>query len=130
METDFDATDQANDMFCQELVKKVPALAPLLKEHLEDEDGEVLPYMFLGNVAEWAEANAVTREVDVVQLLAALNQGLAEGKREVPNLIVVGFVEWLLQDTPLDPLLQGGLKAWRDFRTGVTENHPILRSGN
>ncbi|MHA3724079.1 hypothetical protein ACXR2T_09395 [Leucobacter sp. HY1910] len=71
----------------------------------------------------------MSRTDDVVRFLAVLNQGISESEAEVPNFIVVGFMEWLLADTPLDPLLQGGLKEWRDFHNGVTEKPPVLRSG-
>lgn len=130
METESYEDDRAEEAFCRELVKEIPTLAPLLKEHLEDELGELLPYIFLSNVARWAEANAVSREAEVVQLLAALNQGLAEGEREVPNLIAVGFGESISHKTPLLPLLQGDLKGWYEFDFGISENHPVLRSGN
>lgn len=122
--------DRFDEAFCREIVEKVPAIAPLLKVHLKDQDGELLSYLFMSAIAEWAEKNVEAGKTDVVILLGLLNQGLAEGKRDVPNLIVVGFVEWLLADTPLDPLLQGGLKDWHDFHKGVTESHPVLRSGH
>lgn len=122
------ADSQSYEVFCRELARRVPALAPILEGHLKDQD-ELLAYIFLSDAAEWAEENAVTRKSDVAQLLAVLNQGLAEGERNVPNLIVVGFVEWLLRDTPLKPLLQGDLKGWYEFQAGIAEEHPYLRRG-
>lgn len=130
MTTDFEVTEPANEKFCRELVEKIPALDPLLKEHLEDEFGELLPYIFLGNVADWAEAHVVSRKADVVQLLAALNQGLAEGESEVPNLIAVGFGESISHETSLLPFLQGDLKGWYEYDFGISDEHPRLRSGN
>ncbi|QIM16200.1 hypothetical protein G7067_06830 [Leucobacter insecticola] len=130
MENESHEDDQLDEEFCRNLVEKVPETAPLLEEHLKDQGGELLAYIFMSGVAEWAEKNAEAKTADVVQLLAVLNQGLAEGKRDVPNLIVVGFVEWLLRDTPLKSLLQGELKAWHDFHTGASESHPFLRRGD
>lgn len=49
--------DRFDEAFCREIVEKVPAIAPLLKEHLKDQDGELLSYLFMSAVAEWAEKN-------------------------------------------------------------------------
>ncbi|MFD5599041.1 hypothetical protein ACFWHR_03185 [Leucobacter sp. NPDC058333] len=127
---DFDATHEANKAFCRNLAVKFPALPPILKKNLEDEDGDLNTYLFASAVVEWAEANVVSRESDVMQLLAALNQGLAEGEREVPNFIAVGFGESISHETPLLPFLQGDLKGWYEYDVGISDEHPRLRSGN
>lgn len=119
----------SNSAFCRELVEKVPALEQVLEKHLESEGGELLSYMFLGAVARWAEASVSTRESDVKKLLDELNRGLAEGEREVPNLIAVGFGESISAETPLLPLLQGDLRRWYEFDAGITDEAPPLRGG-
>ena len=129
METEKTKNRQKDLDFCRELVDKVPALVPVLENHLESEDGELHTNIFLGAVARWAEENFVARESDVVQLLLELNRGLAEGEREVPNLIAVGFGESLSFESPLVPLLKGDLKRWYEFDAGISEEEPRLRRG-
>lgn len=122
-----DQNNQSDEDFCRELAVEVPAIAPVLTAHLESGGGELFSYIFLSDVVEWAEENAVTSEPDVLKLLAALNRGLAVGERHVPNLIAVGFAERFLPGTPLIPLLQGDLKGWYEFDQRITEKHPYLR---
>jgi hypothetical protein len=125
---DDDFTIPEDNEFCVALVKRVPALEPLMKKHLEEEEGEVLSYMFIADVAQWAEANAITNEESVRQIIAVLNDGLDRGEGDVPNLIVVGFVEAMYPDTPLFPLVTGSLKAWVDYGFGFSTDPPQLKS--
>ncbi|QIK62558.1 hypothetical protein G7068_04545 [Leucobacter viscericola] len=114
--------------FCIALVKAVPALAPLMKKHLEMEEGELLSYMFLSEVARWAEENALTNTEDVRLVIDALNEGLETGEGDVPNLIAVGFGESPGLKGAVIPLLTGELREWYDYDSGITSTPPRLRS--
>ncbi|QIK62565.1 hypothetical protein G7068_04580 [Leucobacter viscericola] len=116
-----------NKDFCVALVNAVPALGPLMQEHLEDEFGEILSYIFLANVARWAEANAIEHEEDVHQIISELNRGLNEGEGDIPNLVAAGFVEAMSRDTPLLTLVTGSLRAWVDYDFGFSSVQPHLR---
>ena len=37
------------------LVLEIPELRPMLDGHLRDNDGELLPHVFFGDVTRWAE---------------------------------------------------------------------------
>ncbi|GAA1325113.1 hypothetical protein ACFSWE_03525 [Leucobacter albus] len=129
MDSEYADIDRADEAYCRDLVKRVPALRPLLEEHLVDQGGELLGYIFLSDVARWAEANVVAEKAAVVVLINELNRGLAEGPLEVPNLIAVGFGESLSRETSLLPILQGDLRAWYEFDVGDSDHQPHLRSG-
>jgi hypothetical protein len=86
------------------LVERFGWLEPLLREHLADNFGEVLPHLFLGDVTrylvtrmihEWQanpdEAAAARNEVD--EMLDALEQEFMAGDEEVEDLIAVSFLE-------------------------------------
>ncbi|WP_425280679.1 DUF7674 family protein [Leucobacter insecticola] len=124
---DDSTTTREDNEFCATLVEAVPALASLWDEHMNDQFEEPLPYVFLADVAGWAEANVVEDEVSVRSILSVLNEGLDEGEGDVPNLIAVGFVEALPGATPLLPLASGSLKAWMDFQFGISSVQPLLR---
>jgi hypothetical protein len=97
--------------FCSALVSAVPALRPLLDEHLEDNFDEILPYVFLWDVALWAEKNVVADAESVKRLIAEMSRGLDHGEGDVPNLVAVGFLESLGGGTDLNPLLPPNLRA-------------------
>ncbi|QIK62561.1 hypothetical protein G7068_04560 [Leucobacter viscericola] len=120
------AIPEDND-FCVALVEEVPALASLMRKHLEDEFGKIESYVFMSDVARWAEANAAANPAIVTGLVDALNNGIDKGDGDVPNLVVVGFVESLPQPTPIYPLINGSLKGWVDFIFGISKVQPLLR---
>ena len=61
-----------------ELAYNVPELLPLLEEHLEDQDGEDLPHIFIADVERWVEARLVDEDGEsrpaVRKLLALLEK--------------------------------------------------------
>lgn len=113
--------------FCRAVVARVPSLRPVWEKHLDDEFGEVLPYVFLADVARWAELNVVTQRAAVREVLTALNEGLERKHGDVPNLIVAGFVEAVGSGSPLLPLIDGRLRLWVDYEFGLSDSPPTLK---
>jgi hypothetical protein len=79
------------------LFYRFKVLRPLLEEHLEDQDGGVLPHLLIADVERWAEteiakgdegARALVREV-----LDFLEDAYATQGSEVEELIAVSFLE-------------------------------------
>jgi len=72
---------------------------------------QILRYVFLWDVALWAEDDAVS-DVDAVRsLLGELTRGLENDSFERRNLVTVGFLETLVPNTDLIPLLTPILRA-------------------
>lgn len=81
--------------FTHELVSRIRELQPLLDEHLADQEGELLPYLFMGDVAEWLHEQSVTDPGRVDEVLAWLEEQYVAGDFDTRNLIDVGVVEML-----------------------------------
>lgn len=113
--------------FCLRIVAAVPSMVPLWEQHLDEEFGEPLPYIFLLQLARWAEEHAVARRRDVVALLRVLNRGLDRGRGDVPSLVLAGFVESMSTGSDLIPLVRGSLRPWVEYEFGVREVVPVLR---
>lgn len=77
------------------LVEAFPQLEPLLDEHLADQDGELLPYVFFGDVARWLDEHSRTEPTPVRALLEWLEVAFTKNDFDVRNLIDVGIVEML-----------------------------------
>src|SRR5262245_25349227 len=75
------------------LVWRFPDLLEPFGEHLADNDGEVLPHVFMADVERWAEGLVAARRELLDDLLAELDRALAGGREAVVNLIDVSFVE-------------------------------------
>jgi hypothetical protein len=91
------------------LVERFEALRPLLREHVADNFGEVLPHLFFGDLTRYV----VTRQIDaekasgelaaelereVAALLDELERVYVEGVDELEELIAVSFLENLPRD--------------------------------
>ncbi|QIK62560.1 hypothetical protein G7068_04555 [Leucobacter viscericola] len=127
MENNMSLTTSEDDNFCAVLAKTVPALVSLWNKYMNHPTDERLPYMFMADAAQWAEANALEHEEDVHRMISVLNEGLDEGEGDVPNLIAAGFVEAMSRDTPFLALVTGSLKAWVDYDFGFSSVQPQLR---
>lgn len=72
-------------------------LRPLLQEHLDDNDGEVLPHLFVADVERWAEGEATAegnaRQAAVQDVLAFLEDAYSTQGEEIEELISVSFLE-------------------------------------
>jgi hypothetical protein len=44
------------ETFVREIVERFPKLSPLLREHLHDNSGELLPHVFFGDLTRYAVA--------------------------------------------------------------------------
>lgn len=44
----------ASQSLVTRLVDEFPELAPIMEEHLEDQEGELLPYLLMADVAQWS----------------------------------------------------------------------------
>lgn len=81
--------------FIHALVDVVPELRPQLQQHLSDEEGELLPYVFLGDVAAWLHEQSQPDPQRVSELFAWLEERFDGGDFDTRNLIDVGLVEML-----------------------------------
>lgn len=84
--------------FVHDLVDGFPELDPVLKEHLKDNYGEVLPHLFLADVlrltiARLQSGASKTEDLVVGRLLTYLERSFREGDDERQELISTGFVE-------------------------------------
>lgn len=75
-------------------------LLPLLDEHLDDLEGEVLPHLLIADVERWAEAEVLAQRTGSGTQLAAVLDFIEEqfasmGDTEVGELISVSFLEHL-----------------------------------
>jgi hypothetical protein len=107
--------------FVCSLVWRFRGLQARFAEHLEDNEGEILPHPFMADVERWAESLLADRRDELAALLDALADGVERGDEAVRNLIDVSFVEELpypdqpnseirdLLPAPLRNLLRHGL---------------------
>jgi hypothetical protein len=89
------------ESFVRQLADLSPALAASLDEHINDNFGELLPHVFLGDVtrhlaeiahtASSADVLAVRRELK--SALETLELAYASGNEEVQELIAASFLE-------------------------------------
>lgn len=77
------------------LVAKFPTLEPVLREHLADNFGEVLPHLFFGDLTRYVVSEFVrTGGPGRVQpMLDELELAFSAGDDEVAELIAVSFLE-------------------------------------
>ena len=85
--------------FVGSLAYQFPALRPLLQVHLDDQDGEILPHLFMADLERWAEAQIQARDeashLLLEQVLAFLEMAYSTQGAEVEELIAVSFLEHL-----------------------------------
>ena len=103
-------------VFCEELVHKVPLLAGLLKEHLEDYD-ELLPHVFMSEVSRYVISHREGRK----QIGEFLDECFRDYGDDIQNLIAVSFVENLVSEDEFERALDGASadalrKEWQQQR--------------
>lgn len=85
--------------FVGALVYSFPALRQVLQEHLDDQEGEVLPHLFMADVERWLEREVMNRPKqaadEVARILAFLEDAFAAGDSEVNEVIAASFLEHL-----------------------------------
>ncbi len=84
--------------FLPRLADDVPVLEPLVREHLEDNEGELLPHLLLSDVRQWCVEHVSTDRATVQQVVDGLEAALASGDDAVENAVAVSFVEDLMAD--------------------------------
>lgn len=100
--------------FTHDLVEVVPELSSLLDEHLLDQEGELLPYVFMADVARWLHEQSARSPDRVEQALAWLEARFSSGGFDVRNLIDVGILEMLPglpEGEPILAMLPADLRA-------------------
>ena len=75
------------------LVDAFPALSPLMVEHRSDQGGELLPYLFLADVARWAQSSFPSDPYSVGEVVDWLEHEFAHAEAAEKDLIGLGFVE-------------------------------------
>jgi hypothetical protein len=79
--------------FVADLANIDPDLATMLDEHVRYHE-EVVPYVFMGDLARWAVARWQSRDLDQLdRLLFWLDGRFATADDEIQNLVAVGFLE-------------------------------------
>ena len=98
---------QDADAFSKHLAYQIPPFGPLLDEHLTDNYGEILPHVFMGDVARWFLQGATTSEASdwTRRLVELLDRALVDGSSDVRELVQASFIENLPTSRPSHPAL-------------------------
>ena len=82
----------SHDLVTQ-LVEQHPQLRTLLDEHLAEQEGELLPYLLLADVARWAQATYASDPGVVGEVVDWLEAEYVRAEGAEKDLIGLGFVE-------------------------------------
>lgn len=86
--------------FVRSVVEHVASLRPLLDEHLEDYEGELVAHAFFPDVALWADAKPL--DSPDLRLLLDLCERAYEGLDErLHNVLYLSFLDFLEPDSPV-----------------------------
>ena len=77
------------------LVDEFRELTPLLAEHLEDNDGEVLPHLLLADIVRWLVARVDSDQDICRSILRWLEHEYERGPEDVRGLVKVSGVEMI-----------------------------------
>ena len=83
----------ASQDLARRLAGDFPLLAPVMEEHLAGQEGELLPYLFMADVARWANANHADHPDLVGGVIDWLEREFQEAAAPEKDLIALGFVE-------------------------------------
>jgi hypothetical protein len=86
-------TNASNVAAIGALIYHHPKLSPLLVEHLEDNNGQVLPHLLMGDVMRWIVENLESDLQQCRSVLVWLDEAYESGNDEVRGLIVLSGVE-------------------------------------
>jgi hypothetical protein len=82
------------EQFVHQLEEQVPEARPVLAEHLEDQEGELLLHLLLADLLRLAVQRFHSDERDVAdRCLLLVDRALREGDEYVQNAVAVSFVE-------------------------------------
>ncbi len=80
--------------FVTDLVSSIPEAAPLVAEHLDDQEGELLLHLLVADFRRFLLDAWQRRDEDVLRRgLALLDVALTTGDEYVENAVAVSFVE-------------------------------------
>jgi hypothetical protein len=77
------------------LAWRFPELRERLDEHLDDNNGEVLPHVVMADYERWAESALASSDPQLSEFLDLLEDAYRSGGPEVEELISVSFLEHL-----------------------------------
>jgi hypothetical protein len=83
----------ASEDLVRRLVSAFPALEAVLAEHLADQEGELLPYLVMADIARWTQATNATNPELAGQVVDWLERQFATAEAAEKDLIGLGFVE-------------------------------------
>jgi hypothetical protein len=89
------------DAFVRDLLEAEPRLSPVYREHLADNQDELLLHILLGEVTQWLRDHG-----PVAPVMGVLERYFVEGDDYVQEAIAVSFVEGL---EPADVALRQAL---------------------
>lgn len=75
------------------LVASYPQLEPVMTEHLADQEGELLPYLVMADIARWTQATNADDPELVGEIVDWLEREFAAAEPAEKDLIGLGFVE-------------------------------------
>ena len=81
--------------FLGSLAWRYPALRGRLDEHLDDNEGEILPHVLMADYERWAEEALRSGDPLLTDFLNDLEAAYRTGGDEVEELISVSFLEHL-----------------------------------
>ncbi len=100
--------------FVTTLVREVPALQPILDQHIES-DGQLLPAVFFYDLATWAEQQPIDSD-DLRALLGRCEEAYSGDEDGVRNLLYLGFLGGMAYNSPVYEILGPSLsKDAQDF---------------
>lgn len=106
----------ATQALVHDLVRARPELRLLLDEHLEDNDGELLPHVFFGDVTRWLVGNAGDKPEAVRVVLDLLESAWSAQEESVHEVIALSFLDDLGPDEAaalqLGPRLEAAAARW------------------
>ena len=77
----------------ERLVADFPSLATLLADHRVDQNGETLPYLFMADVARWAQQDLAAHPDAIGDVVDWLEREFVLADPAEKDLIGLGFVE-------------------------------------
>lgn len=84
----------STDQFVAMLLHEVPGVQAVVREHLEDNDGELLLHLLIADLRRYAMQAFDADESDVLgRLLGVVDRAMHDGDDSVENAIAVSFVE-------------------------------------
>jgi len=100
-----------NEDFIRAMVARFPGLRPLLNEHRQDQDGELLPHLFFADLTRYllsllSDESNVCAGRDLREMLDYLDDAYGNGAL-LQELISVSFLENLQGEDPQMRLLLG-----------------------